>query len=315
MKKVFRERLVSALFLLIFSGAVQADGVAIPREGGFLVLNGDSLTEARTVEMGGADVPKLAVHPSSPILAGLSEDRLTFWNLPSFAEASRHQDSLFKGVVDIDFSDDGTVLYLLSAELRAVIKFDLSSSQVSGTLPVPGGQPLWLQVHAEGVLVGQEHSVSLLSADAEKGLLSQFRFPERITSALVKGQSLFLTRVGSAGVDTYEARTGRAIGFLPTASTLKQLIGGVKGDGLYALSGNGAVQAWSADGSRPRWTFPAGALSFDAIVTGGSGSALYAFDQDSQVLVALDSGLGKESARVNLGGVAGWKPVVFSGTP
>jgi hypothetical protein len=311
MKKVIRKRLVAALFVLLLSSAVQADGVAIPKEGGFLVLDGSSLAEVRTVEMGGDDVPKLAVHPSSPIMAGLRADELTFWNLPSFAEASQHRDPLFEGVVDLEFSEDGATLYLLSSELRAVIAFDLASSRVSGTLPVPGGDPLWLEVHPQGVLVGQEHSVSLLSADAEEGLLSQFRFPEKVSSALVNGQGLYLVRAGTAGVDSYEVQSGRAIGFLPTSSVLKQLVAGVKGDGMYALSESGAVQAWTADATQPRWTYPAGVVVFDAIVTGGSGSTVYAFDHSSQTLVSLDSALGKENSRVNISILAASRPVVY----
>lgn len=311
MKKVFKERLVAALFLLLLSSIVQADGVAIPKVGGFLVLNGNSLTEVRTVEMGGEDVPKLAVHPSSAVMAGMSADKLTFWNLPSFAEASRHSEPIFAAVTDLAFSADGSTLYLLSGELRAVIKFDLATSRVSGTLPVPGGEPLWLKAHAKGVVVGQENSVSLLSATAEEGLLSQFRFPEKISSALVREERLYLTRAGVAGIDSYEVQSGRAIGFLPTANPLSRLVGGVT-DGLYALSQNGEVQAWTVDAAQPRWTIQSGGVAFDELVTGGDGSTVFAYAEASQTLVSLDTALGKENARVNLGASFRRSPVVFS---
>lgn len=311
MEKDFREGLVLALLIILFCSAARADGLAVPVKGGFSVLDGKTLAVVRAVEMGGEDVPKLAVHPSSPILAGLSGQRLVFWNLPSFAEASTHSDSLFAGVTELGFSPDGTTLYLLSDELRAVIKFDLASSRVSGTLPIPGGPPLWMKAYSSGVLVGQDDTLSLLSPNAEKGLLAQFRFAQKVSSALMIGENLLVARAGLAGIDSYQALTGRAVQFMPTASGFKQLVGS-GGGSFYALGGAGDVSAWTTDALRPRWTHSSSPLVFDGIAMGGENARVYAFDLKGQTLVALDSALGNESARTTLAPGAVWPPVIFA---
>ena len=309
----FRAWFWSALILSVAIPA-WADGVALPKNGGVLILNGRSLTEAKQLQVKGDRAPLLAVHPSSNILAGLADGALTFWNLPSYAEASRHVDPLFDDAADIAFSADGTTLYILSPSLGAVLRFELASSKVVGTLPVPGGPPRWMSVTSEGVLVGQEHAVCLVSADPETGLLAQYLFPEKLKSAAMLGGRIFLGREGAAGLDSFEAKTGRMIAFYPTSVPLRQLLSDRKGS-VLALTEMGEVQAWTPDATRPKWRFRAPGLSADRMVTGGDGATVYLFDSQSQVLVALDTAAGTENARITLSGVGAGLPVIFSGTP
>jgi len=311
MEKTFRRWWFLGVLWLLSAASTLADGVAVPTAGGVLVLSGRTLTEVRSLEFKEQEVPRLAVHPSSPILASLSGDRLQFWNLPSFAEASRHENALFEGAHSLAFSQDGAALFLLSPELRAVLKFDLATSRVVGTLPVPGGDPLWMEVIPEGVLVGQADSLSLLSPEPRLGLLAQFRFPDRLNSAAVERGRLLLAREGVAGLDSYEIKTGRAVEFVPTSSTFEHLVS--EAGRLYALSPGGEVQALSPDASRALWTYSDSSLSPDRLVAGADGSLLYVFDHSKGVLISLDALSGQENARIQLSGAGRGVPVIFTG--
>lgn len=311
MKKYFRSSGLGLLLFLLMSSPIWAEGLAVPTEGGVLVLDGRSLTEIRTLSLGGRETPRLAVHPTSPVMAALVGEQLVFWNLPAFAEASKHTDNLFSGVTSMEFSADGASLFLLSPDLRAVLKFDLASSKVVGTLPVPGGNPAWMEVTSEGPLVGQERAVSLLAVDPDKGLLAQYSFPDSIAAAVVTQGRIMLARTGIAGVDSYELKTGRAIGFVPAAGVVKDLVVGA--GGLYALSSGGEVRALSSDASQTRWTYPASGTTFQLLVAGSNGTSVFCFDGSAGVLVSLDAVAGQENARINLSGVGAAKPVVFSG--
>ena len=84
MKKCFRNPGIRMLLFLLLTGSAWAEGLAVPTEGGVLILDGRNLTEIRTLSLGGKETPRLAVHPSSPVMAGLAGDQLVFWNLPTF---------------------------------------------------------------------------------------------------------------------------------------------------------------------------------------------------------------------------------------
>ena len=310
MKKCFRNPGIRMLLFLLLTGSAWAEGLAVPTEGGVLILDGRNLTEIRTLSLGGKETPRLAVHPSSPVMAGLAGDQLVFWNLPPFTEASKHQDTLFSGVDSMAFSADGSTLFLLSPELRAVLNFDLATSKVIGTLPVPGGSPEWMKVTPDGLLVGQENSVNLLSTSPDKGLLAQYSFPDSIVAAVVSQGRIILARAGIAGIDSYELKTGRAIGYVPAAGVIKDMVAGT--GGMYALLNGGEVRALSADGSQTRWTYPASGSTFQQIVAGANGSSVFCFDRSAGVLVSLDAVAGQENARINLGGVGAAEPVVIS---
>ena len=311
MEKYFRNAGLPFLLLLLFSSSVWAEGLAVPTEGGVLILDGRSLTEVRTLSWGGKETPRLAVHPSSSVMAGLAGDQLVFWNLPAFAEASKHKDPLFSGVNSLAFSADGSSLFLLSPELRAVLVFDLSTSKVTGTLPIPGGSPQWMRVAPDGILVGQENAVNLLSTSPDRGLLAQYSFPDSVGAAVVSQGRIMLARTGIAGVDSYELKTGRAIGYVPAAGVIKDMVVGT--GGMYALLNGGEVRALSADASQTRWTYPASGSAFQQVLAGANGSNVFCFDRSAGMLVSLDAVAGQENARINLSGVGAAEPVVISG--
>lgn len=310
MRKKLHESGLAALVVMLLGTLVQAEGLAVPVEGGVVVLDGRSLAEVRRVELSGSGVPQLAIHPSSSVLAGLVGEQLVFWNLPALAEASKHKDSLFSGVNAMAFSVDGSSLFLLSPELRAVLKFDLATSKVTGTLPIPGGVPVWMRVVPDGVMIGQENAVSLLSPIPGKGLLAQYSFPDSIRSAAVNQGRILLARTGIAGVDSYELKTGRAIGFVPAADVVKDLVAGA--GGLCALSRGGEVRALSSDAAQTRWVYPAESAPLQALISGGGGT-VFCFDGKTGTLVSLDAVAGQENARISLSGTGTAVPVVVNG--
>jgi outer membrane protein assembly factor BamB len=311
MKMCFRDPGIGLLLFILLTGSVLAEGLAVPIQGGVLILDGRSLTEIRNLNLGSKETPRLAVHPSSPVMAGLAGDQLVFWNLPAFAEASKHSDTLFPGVSSMEFSADGSSLFLLSPELKAVLVFDLATSKIIGTLPVPGGRPEWMKVTPDGVLVGQKNAVNLLSTSPDKGLLAQYSFPDSIGAAVVTQGRIILARTGMAGFDSYELKTGRAIGYVPAAGVVRDLVVGT--GGMYALLNGGEVRALSADSSQTRWTYPSSGATFQQIAAGPNGSSVFCFDNSAGLLVSLDAVAGQENARVNLSGAGAAEPVVVSG--
>ena len=89
MKKRFRYPGIRLLLFLLLTGSVWAEGLAVPTEGGVLILDGRSLTEVRALSLGGKETPRLAVHPSSSVMAGLVGEQLIFWNLLSQVSGQR----------------------------------------------------------------------------------------------------------------------------------------------------------------------------------------------------------------------------------
>jgi len=299
----------------LFSGTALADGVVVPRKGGGTVLDGATLSEVGSFSLPSESVPLLAVHPVAPIMASSTpEQGLVFWNLPSFKEASRHEDPLLKdGIVDLAFSHDGESLYLLSEELRAVIVFDLKSSKVKSVIAVAGGSPQGLEVAEAGLLVRQQGGVSLLSPSPETGLLIQFRYEEKVQAAQVVGSHIYLGLQGQTGLWVYRLPEGRTVGLLSTEAEATQVSAKGTGDGLVVLTSSGGLEARSLSQGGPGWTFAGGgSYRFDSFASAPHGRVLYAQDVDTGGLVAVDSQSGSELARASLPGSSG-PVVVFLG--
>jgi hypothetical protein len=302
------------LGLFLFTGTAWADGLVFPKAGGAVVLDGSSLAQGRALSLSSKSIPVLAVHPAAPIMASCTpEEGLVFWNVPSFSEASRHQDSLLKeGIVALAFSKDGEHLYLLSQALRAVVDFDLSQSKVQGLVPVPGGLPEGLEVSTSGLVVWQETGLSLLSSDPKVGLLAQFRFPEKVLAAQVLGQRLYVALRGVSGLWSYQLPNGRALGVIPTQAEIAQISSPVEGGGMLLLKSSGVVELRDLDKPQPRWTHSEGQCRFDAMAPAGQGRVVYLYDAETGTVVAVDSQLGTELARGSVPDAKG-RPVVFAG--
>ena len=282
------------------SGPAFAEGLVIPRKGGLTVLRGADLSELRQVSTGlERETPRLAVHPGAPVLASLSGRELTFWNLPTFTEASRHQDDLFQSACGLAFSAGGEELYVLSEAMKAVIVFDLNSSKVAGVIPVPGGVPNRIDATALGLLVRTENGVCLLSPELEDALLAQFRYPATLQSAAISGERLFLARSGEPGLDSYEAKSGRALGPIFSSSQFQAVAPLPKKSGLVALTSAGGVEAWDFGQSRATWTYGGSGL-FDNLLLSKEGTVVYALSRKTGSLVSLDAASGKELATVRV---------------
>lgn len=313
MQKSLSRILYKIVFLCLTLAVVSgADGLVVPKPGGGVVLEADSLSRVTEFRIDSRSTPLLAVHPSSPILAGYTpETGVVFYNLPSLTVASTHKGELYaSGVNDIAFSSDGNSLYLLSGELRSVVVLDLKTSEVSELLPVPGAGSQRLSATASGLLLNQGSVLSLIGGQADEGLLAQFRFPQDITAAQVEGERLFIGLRSVAGVWSYQLPSGRVLGFLPTEGEVKQLCALGKSKGFCLLNAAGALQAYDFSTPAPRWTFPG---RYGLLLKGRAGDAVYAVDSQSSTIVSVDSRLGSELARVSVDSGSG-HPVLFSGS-
>lgn len=295
-----------------------AEGLVVPRNGGVTVFRGDDLSEVRQVSTGSEqETPSLAAHPAAPVLASLSSGELTFWNLPSFTEASRHKNDLFLSARGLAFSPSGEALYILSESMKAVIVFDLNTSKVVRMIPVPGGIPKRIETTAIGLLVEIEKGVSLLSYEGEGALLTQFRYPETLQSAVISDHRIFLARSGESGLDSYEAKSGRALGPVFSGSHFKALVNLPKKAGLVALTTTGTVEAWNFGQTRASWTYGGSGGLFDLLLSNKEGTVVYALARKTGNLVALDSASGKELAmgKISTSVEGAGRMAVFSDLP
>lgn len=308
---LIRKILYVSLLCLFVSSASGADGLVVPTPGGGVVLEAKSLNQVGEFSLGSASKPLLAVHPSSPILAGYTPDTgVVFWNLPSMAVASTHNDELFgDGISSISFSQDGKSLFLLSDDLRSVVVFDLAKSEVSGLLPIPGTSPESMVVTSVGLLLGQGGGVTFVSSEPEEGLVAQFKFPQTISSTLVLGERLFIGLRSTPGIWSYQLPSGRALGFVPTEGEVKQIRSLGPGKLFCLLSDAGAIHGHDFQSPTARWTFPG---QFNQLVVSPAGDVVYGVDRQGLNLVAVEASLGAELARVVLPSGAG-DPIGFSG--
>ena len=286
------------LSLLLASTALPtiAEDLVIPRHGEMLVLTGSTLTEVRRVSVNSHHRPVLAVHPSEPILASVTEHRgLVFWNLPSFAQASRHESTMLENITAAHFSPDGRSLYLLNTELRAIVVFDLASSKVAGVLAVPGENPLDFGVTSQGVWVRQEHGATFLSSNAQEGLLAQYRFPEALAAGLVTGDRFYAVIGETTGISSYILKSGRALGYLPTAERIRHLLS--EDRGFYLLSSQGGVEFKDLASGSQIWSGSVVGEGADYLLSGKDSASLYVIGRGSGMVRSFDSRTGDAKAQ------------------
>lgn len=307
-------KLLKVLILFSLCAPALADGLIVPKVGGCLVLSPGTLAKEREFKMDTKAVPLLAAHPSAPVVASVTpEQGLVFWNTPGFSEASRAGDPLLKdGIVDMAFSADGNSLYLLSAPLRAVLVYDLSSSKLAGVVPVPGSDGKRIKSCEAGVLVRQDDGVSLLSPTPKPGLLAQYRYSQPLLAALCEGDRLYTSIQGDPGIWVYDLKAGQTLGLLPAQGSTVSLGPRAGEKGVVMVESSGIVSARDFKSATPNWTYqgtPANSLGVELL---SGGQSLYVFNSNSGSLVALAGDTGKVQASAELGSEVG-RPCYFLG--
>lgn len=231
------------------SSASSAESLFVPTSGGFFVTDLTQRQVPRKVELPGDAIPVLAVHPSAPVLATVSETSgVVFWNLPLVQEASRSEDGLYQGIVDLAFSGDGNSLYLLSTSLKSLLVFDLASNKISGVWPLVGGRPLSLQATSKGVLILQSDGATLLDPSREGAVLAQFRFDSDVLGSHLAGDYLYMAVSGLAGLQVYRLDDGQRFQELGQAPYTRVV--SKKSGGVFLLSSSRGVESWSKDRSQ-----------------------------------------------------------------
>lgn len=305
---------VKLLILFSLSGVASADGLLVPKAGGMILLHPSTLAQLGEIKLETTSVPLLASHPTDPVVAAVTPEKgLVFLNAPGFSEASKHSLALLKeGIVDLTFSQDGSKLYLLSKNLRAVVVFDLSTSKVSSVLAVPGGEGKRLESCAAGVLVKQQDGVVLLSGQSKGSLLAQYRYSQPFLSGLVDGERLYVSVQGDPGIWVYDLLAGQTLGLLPAQQSVLELARRSGEKGLIFWSSDGTVTARDFKTSTPNWTYSSVPSTVDRGDVVWGRVSLFVFDREGGSLVCLDGQTGKAQARLELGRGLG-RPIYFGG--
>lgn len=307
-------RYLLVLCFLLLAHPVWSDGLAVPGRGVISVVDLATIRVSRTVELPGEAVPMLAVHPADSVLATLSSSSgLRFWNLPDFSEASQFEDPLLEGVVDLAFSSDGTRLYLLSQELKAVLVYDLGTSTISQVWPIPGGTPVSLSVGTGSLGVLHKDGASVLDP-ASGSLKFQFRFGLPVKGALLDKRVIYLSVADGGGVSRYRADNGARLDNVGGGGAYAQLLQDLQSGRLYmvheseslleARDGNGGTLAWSSElGQGPHY-----------VMVSRDGKWVYASSRSLKSVAVLEQSSGRELGKLPLQQFEG-RPVIYGTAP
>ena len=298
---LLRLTLVGIIGLTCLSSA-QADGLALPAPGKIEVLDLGQIRVTRSIELKGRGAPLLAGHPSGTVLASLLGDRLTFWNLPGFSEASSGSDALFQDVVAMGFSAKGDRLFLLSRSLKSVLAYSLASTKVESVYPLPGGEPIGLEVGESGLLIRQKDGLTLLEP-ASGALLAQYRLGSSVAGVFLGSKTMTVAVEGRSGLLRFASASAEPLAAVGGSGTYGSLRSN-GGDGFLAVALSGqTLESWSGAG-KLAWATPISSGGHSLHLTPDKKLVL-AVGSASKMVSVVEAATGRELGKLPVPGLAG----------
>lgn len=303
MPKLLNLRLVlTAVACLSLALGARADGLALPAPGRIELLDLDQIRVTRSVELKGRAAPLLAGHPSGTVLASLQGEQLIFWNLPGFTEASSATDPLFGQVIATAFTPTGDRLFMLSRSLKSVLSFSLSSLSVEGIYPLPGGEPIGMEMVADALLVRHKDGVTVLEPSSG-ALLAQYRLGAPVSGLLYTSKSLTVALEGRSGLLRFANATAEPLPAPAGAGSYGELAF-APGDGFLAVGLSGqTLESWTGSG-KLAWTAPLSSGPHSLVWTKDKKLVL-ALGQSSKMVSVIEAGSGKELGKLPVDNLAG----------
>ncbi len=302
LRQAFFRLLLAGLTSLAWLSPARADGLALPAPGKIEVLDLGTIRLTRSVELQGKGVPLLAGHPSGTVLASLQGDRLTFWNLPGFSEASAGTDPLLSDVVSMGFSPTGDRLFLLSRSLKSVLAYSLSTSKIESVYPLPGGEPMGLEVVEGTLLVRQKDGLTVLEPSSG-ALLAQFRLGGLVSGALYSPNVLTLAVEGRPGLARFATTTAEALPSTAGAGSYGELKS-MPGDGFLAVGLSSQVlESWASPG-KLAWSTPISSGPHSLFLTRDRKLVL-AVGSASKMVSVIEASTGRELGKLPVDNLSG----------
>ncbi len=303
---MIRRRLAGffATGVLCMSAALPAnsEGLAIPGPGKIELLDLEQIRVVRSVELKGRGTPVLASHSGGVVVASVLGERLTFWNLPGFSEASSDTNPLFTSVVAMEFSPKGDRLFLLSTSLKSVLVYSLQTSKVESVYPVPGKEPIGLQVSNDVLLVLQKDGLTTLDT-ASGALLGQYRLGGTVAGVLYTSNAMTLAVEGRSGLTRLKPATAESLPQVGGSSSYGQLLARQGGAFLAVSTSGQTLESWSAPG-KLTWTTHLSQGPHDLFVTKDQ-KLILAVGGKSRMVSVIDAGTGRELGKLPVEAMGG----------
>ncbi len=294
--------LSAGLVYLSTVSPASADGLAIPGPGKIELLDLGQIRVTRSVDLKGRGTPILAGHSGGAVMASLLGERLTFWNLPGFTEASSDANSLFTGVVAMEFSATGDRLFLLSSSLKSVLAYSLRTSKIESVYPLPGKEPIGLQVSDDVLLVRQKDGLTVLDT-ASGALMGQFRLGGTVSGVIYSPNAMTLAVDGRSGLARFRPATAEGLAAVGGTGSYGQLLARPGGGFLAVAISGQSLESWAAPG-KLSWKANLAEGPHDLFVTKDQ-KLILAVGTASRMVSVIEAGTGKELGRLPVEGLAG----------